>query len=89
MADHPYDNPKLMPKEFLLAVMHDKSISLHTRMDVAVQLLKQWPNPWDYVPPAITIRIEGLGNNPPEPIGRVQVHVQADDEHGSGPVGHA
>jgi hypothetical protein len=88
--DHAYDNPSLMPKEWMLAVMHDPHVALSTRVDIAVQLLKLWPEPHHYVPPAITIVIQGLGTDIDEVAQtKVQVHVQADEDHGSGPVSHA
>jgi hypothetical protein len=49
-----------MPKEFLLAVMHDTTVSLYTRMQVAVELLKLWPERHEYVPAPVVIRIGGL-----------------------------
>jgi hypothetical protein len=60
MADHLYNSPGLMPKEFLLAVMHDKTVPMSVRIQVAEELLKRWPHPHQYVPPAYTIVIGGL-----------------------------
>ena len=57
---HPYDASGLSAKEFLLAIMHDPSVPLGRRIEVACELLKLWPHPWDYVPPAYTIVIGGL-----------------------------
>lgn len=61
MSNHQYDNPGLLPKEWLLAVMHDPSVCITTRIKVAEELLRLWPHPHQYVPPALVIRIEGLG----------------------------
>lgn len=63
MSNHPYDTPGLLPKEWMLAVMHDPSVCITTRIKVAEELLKLWPHPHQYVPPALVIRIEGLGND--------------------------
>jgi hypothetical protein len=78
MADHPDISALLnASKELLLEAMHNKDLPLNTRVDIAIQLVNRWPGQHEYVPPAIVIRIEGLGNNPPELIGpevKVQVH---------------
>ena len=60
MADHPYDAPSLMPREFMLAVMHDPTMPMITRIDAAARLLERWPERHHYTPPFV-IRIEGLG----------------------------
>jgi hypothetical protein len=60
MADHLYDAPNLSSKEFLLAIMHDPTVPIGRRIDAACKLLELWPHPWDYGPPHLTIRIEGL-----------------------------
>jgi hypothetical protein len=36
---HPYDNPGLSAKEFMLAVMHDPNTPLSVRLDAAAKLL--------------------------------------------------
>jgi hypothetical protein len=72
--DHRYNNPDLMPEDWLLAVMRDKNVSLAHRMHVAVELLKMRAARGQYDPHPhdrevrLTIRIEGIGNNPPELI---------------------
>jgi hypothetical protein len=42
-ADRAYNNPKLTATEFLLGVMHDPSLPLAVRTDVADRLLKILP----------------------------------------------
>ena len=37
-SHHAYDNPGLDAKGFLLAIMHDKDVPLHVRMDAAIKL---------------------------------------------------
>jgi hypothetical protein len=36
---HPCDDPRLGPRAFLLAIMHDRQFPLATRMDAAARLL--------------------------------------------------
>jgi hypothetical protein len=36
--DHAYNEPELSPKEFLLAVMHDRKVPLAARMDAAAKV---------------------------------------------------
>jgi hypothetical protein len=36
--DHAYNEPELSPKEFLLAVMHDRRVPLTARMDAAAKV---------------------------------------------------
>jgi hypothetical protein len=36
--DHAYNEPELSPKEFLLAVMHDRRVPLSARMDAAAKV---------------------------------------------------
>jgi hypothetical protein len=77
MSDHRYDNPDLMPRDFLLAVMHDPQTSLVTRIDMAVRILyldaqsgihDAHPNDREI---KVIIRIETvLGNNAPELLER-------------------
>jgi hypothetical protein len=94
--DHPYDNPDLMPREWLLAVMHDKTISLRTRIEVAAELLQRWPEeygfrarePWPGEP-RITIIINGLGNDWADNGPEAQVRVSVTKDHEPGMVGHA
>jgi hypothetical protein len=66
MPDHPYDQPGLNPKEWMLCVMRDPTVDILTRIRVAEELLKLWPEPHHYVPPALVIRIGGLGNGQAE-----------------------
>jgi hypothetical protein len=57
-ATHVYNAPLLSPKEFLLAVMHDRDTPLRDRMDAASRLLRLFPYDWDA--PRLTYRIEGF-----------------------------
>jgi hypothetical protein len=74
--DRPFDNPDLMPREWMLTVMRDPHVSLMTRIEVAAQLLKLdyesgtlfldgHPNDREV---KVTIVIQPLGNNAPELI---------------------
>jgi hypothetical protein len=74
--DRLYNNSDLMPRDWMLAVMHDPHVSLITRIDTAARLLKLDTDaglvdshPYDREVRLI-IKIEGLGNNPPELIER-------------------
>jgi hypothetical protein len=38
--DHTYDTPGISPHDFLLAVMHDRTVDLHLRMQAAEELCR-------------------------------------------------
>ena len=52
---HEYDDPSLSAVDFLLAVMHDQTLSLAIRMDAADKLLPIYRDP----PQTLNIRITG------------------------------
>jgi hypothetical protein len=65
--DRRYNDPDLMPRDWMLAVMHDPSVSLITRIDIAARILKADAeagivdaHPYDREV-RIIFRIEGLG----------------------------
>jgi hypothetical protein len=72
--EHRFDNPDLMPRDWMLAVMHDPHVSLITRIDIAARLMKMdyeagivEPHPHDREV-KIVFRIETvLGNEAREP----------------------
>jgi hypothetical protein len=68
--DHPDVEALLTAsKELLLEAMHDKTLPLSVRVEVAIQLINRWPDRHHYAPqPTVIIRIEGLGPNVPELI---------------------
>ena len=98
---HHYDQPGLMPKDWMLAVMHDPTVPILTRIRVAEELLKLWPSPAHYVPPALIIRISGLGsghaeydNLDPSPLPKIHVaftlpgnSILEDPNHGGRKIG--
>jgi hypothetical protein len=49
MVDHLYDTPGLMPREFLLRVMRDKSVPIRTRIRAAAELLKLFPEDFPHI----------------------------------------
>jgi hypothetical protein len=65
---HRYDDSMLDPKQFLLAVMHDRTAKLRDRMDAAVKLLRIAYIGGDYLrgeypdnrEPVLTYKIEGI-----------------------------
>jgi hypothetical protein len=56
---HKYDNPKLSPKEFLLAVMRDPTVALEHRIEAAAKAMQLLDGP-DLREPAITYQIPVL-----------------------------
>jgi hypothetical protein len=58
---HPYDNPRLGPRGFFLAIMHDTTAPLHVRIDAACKLLELWPELYNDYAPACIIHINGEG----------------------------
>jgi hypothetical protein len=66
--DHPDIEALLTAsKELLLEAMHDKTLPLTVRVEVAIQLINRWPDRHHYAPqPTVVIHIEGLGPNVPE-----------------------
>ena len=76
--DHPDVEALLTAsKELLLEAMHDKTLPLSVRVEVAIQLINRWPDRHHYVPaqPTVIIHIEGLGPNVPEVTVQPQVQV--------------
>jgi hypothetical protein len=81
--DRKYNAPDLMPRDWMLSVMRDPTVSLITRIDIAARILKldadaglvdAHPNDREV---KVVIQIAGLGNNPPEllePEVKVKVH---------------
>jgi hypothetical protein len=63
---HAHDAPGLSPKEFLLAVMRDRTLPLSTRMEAAAAALPYFaPRPgesryYESVDHHLTYRIEGI-----------------------------
>jgi hypothetical protein len=58
---HEYDNPALSPKEFLMAVVHDKTVDLHLRIKAASYALPLYcAQPWPERTAAYTIRVPTL-----------------------------
>jgi len=58
---HACDDPRLGPRAFLLAVMHDRTLALTHRMDAAARLLRLFPRGWGR--PVLTYRIEGFDSD--------------------------
>jgi hypothetical protein len=60
--EHEYDNQTILPKEFLLAVMNDKTLPLRTRMDAAVMAAPYYtaPMPTCRVNNEYMIKVPGL-----------------------------
>src|SRR6516162_10102063 len=61
---HAYDNPQLIAKQFLLAIMRDPTVPIRARIDAANKLLRIVYIDGDYVPgewcnkePSLTIKI--------------------------------
>ena len=52
---HAYDNPHLGPRQFMLAVMRDPTVSITDRMKAADMLMRIFPH--ESVHPSLTIRI--------------------------------
>jgi hypothetical protein len=57
---HRYDNPRLSPRGFLLAVMRSPDAPLHARIDAAVKLLHLWPDDFDDSEPVLKYQIGGI-----------------------------
>jgi hypothetical protein len=57
-----YDNPQITPKDFLLAVMHDPTVGLHTRIEAAKFALPLTcsPPPNTRVDPDLVIKVPSL-----------------------------
>ena len=56
---NPYDDPYLRPKDFLYAVMRDRSADIRDRVRAATALMAIEPNgPPRIPPPSLTIRIQ-------------------------------
>lgn len=79
MTDHPYNDPRLMPKSFLEAVMHDPALPIFRRIEAAKALLDVYYH--CYREPAIVYRIQGLGNEWPDNGPQVQVSVSITHDH--------
>jgi len=61
---HACDDPRLGPRAFLLAVMHDRTLALTHRMDAAARLLRLFGEE-SFRPPRLTYRIEGFCSDHP------------------------
>ena len=61
--EHAYDDPELSPKDFLLAVMHDKRLPMSVRTDAAAKVAvfehPRLAQVSQDVTSGVTIRIEG------------------------------
>src|SRR5262249_51536070 len=69
---HAYDDPRLGPRAFLLAIMHSPELPIRDRMDAAARLLRLY-GPESFAPPKLCYRIEGIPSD----------HLCA-ERHGSG-----
>jgi hypothetical protein len=60
--DHEYNNPKVSPKEFLLAIMHDRTVPMCMRIEAATMVAPFYTTPQATVKvhPTCIIKIPGL-----------------------------
>jgi hypothetical protein len=60
--DHEYNKPELSPKEFLLAIMHDRTVPMCMRIEAAAMVAPFYTSPQatQKVHPTCTVKIPGL-----------------------------